>query len=66
MIVGFSQRSAADQILRELQNNHDTWLQVVHILQNSQNLNTKFFALQVSRKLLFASFLYMLLKMVQN
>jgi exportin-1 len=23
------------------------WLQVVHILQNSQNLNTKFFALQV-------------------
>ncbi|KAG6502920.1 hypothetical protein ZIOFF_035209 [Zingiber officinale] len=41
------ERSAADQILRELQNNHDTWLQVVHILQNSQNLNTKFFALQV-------------------
>ncbi|KAG6523475.1 hypothetical protein ZIOFF_013334 [Zingiber officinale] len=41
------QRSAADQILRELQNNPDTWLQVVHILQNSQNLNTKFFALQV-------------------
>jgi hypothetical protein len=24
------------------------WLQVVHILQNSHNLNTKFFALQVS------------------
>lgn len=42
------QRSAADQILRELQNNPDLWLQVVHILQNSQNLNTKFFALQVS------------------
>ncbi|XP_042461380.1 protein EXPORTIN 1A-like [Zingiber officinale] len=41
------ERSAADQILRELQNNPDTWLQVVHILQNSQNLNTKFFALQV-------------------
>ena len=42
------QRSAADQILRDLQNNPDMWLQVVHILQNSQNLNTKFFALQVS------------------
>ncbi|ERN19641.1 hypothetical protein AMTR_s00062p00152740 [Amborella trichopoda] len=41
------ERAAADQILRELQNNPDTWLQVVHILQNSQNLNTKFFALQV-------------------
>ncbi|KAF5195132.1 Exportin 1a [Thalictrum thalictroides] len=41
------ERSAADQILRELQNNPDMWLQVVHILQNSQNLNTKFFALQV-------------------
>ncbi|KAL5978523.1 Exportin-1 [Asimina triloba] len=40
------ERSAADQILRELQNNPDAWLQVVHILQNSQNLNTKFFALQ--------------------
>ncbi|KAF3779403.1 EXPORTIN 1A protein [Nymphaea thermarum] len=42
------ERAAADQILRELQNNPDTWLQVVHILQNSQNLNTKFFALQAS------------------
>ncbi|XP_078175764.1 protein EXPORTIN 1A-like [Carex rostrata] len=41
------ERAAADQILRELQNNPDTWLQVVHILQNSQSLNTKFFALQV-------------------
>ncbi|XP_042428543.1 protein EXPORTIN 1A-like [Zingiber officinale] len=41
------ERSAADQMLRELQNNPDTWLQVVHILQNSQSLNTKFFALQV-------------------
>ncbi|OIW11138.1 hypothetical protein TanjilG_22945 [Lupinus angustifolius] len=41
------QRSAADQILRELQNNPDMWLQVMHILQNTQNLNTKFFALQV-------------------
>nr|CAB3456381.1 unnamed protein product [Digitaria exilis] len=41
------ERHAADQILRELQNNPDMWLQVVHILQNSQNLNTKFFALQV-------------------
>lgn len=48
------QRSAADQILRDLQNNPDMWLQVVHILQNSQNLNTKFFALQVSSSTLLA------------
>ncbi|GMH19677.1 hypothetical protein Nepgr_021518 [Nepenthes gracilis] len=41
------ERAAADQILRELQNNPDMWLQVVHILQNTQNLNTKFFSLQV-------------------
>ncbi|KAL0546534.1 hypothetical protein IC582_016445 [Cucumis melo] len=41
------ERSAADQILRDLQNNADMWLQVVHILQNTKNLNTKFFALQV-------------------
>lgn len=46
------QRTAADQILRELQNNPDTWLQVVHILQNSHNLNTKFFALQVTCRVL--------------
>lgn len=42
------QRTAADQILRDLQNNPDMWLQVMHILQNTKNLNTKFFALQVS------------------
>ncbi|KAH7571485.1 hypothetical protein JRO89_XS04G0060600 [Xanthoceras sorbifolium] len=41
------ERTAADQILRDLQNNPDMWLQVVHILQNTKNLNTKFFALQV-------------------
>ncbi|KAK3042774.1 hypothetical protein RJ639_001047 [Escallonia herrerae] len=41
------ERSAADQILRELQNNPDMWLQVLHILSNTQNLNTKFFALQI-------------------
>ncbi|KAL5167916.1 Protein EXPORTIN 1A [Glycine soja] len=41
------QRTAADQILRDLKNNPDTWLQVMHILQNTQSLNTKFFALQV-------------------
>ncbi|KAH9322911.1 hypothetical protein KI387_017550, partial [Taxus chinensis] len=40
-------RAAAERILRELQINPDTWLQVVSILQNSHNLNTKFFALQV-------------------
>ncbi|MCI24577.1 exportin-1-like, partial [Trifolium medium] len=38
------ERSAADSILRDLQNNPDMWLQVMHILQNTQNLNTKFFA----------------------
>ncbi|KAL3630785.1 Exportin-1 [Castilleja foliolosa] len=41
------ERTAADHILRDLQNNPDMWLQVVHILSNAQNLNTKFFALQV-------------------
>ncbi|PON41471.1 Coatomer beta subunit [Parasponia andersonii] len=41
------ERTAADQILRDLQNNPDMWLQVVHVLQNTKNLNTKFFALQV-------------------
>lgn len=46
------QRAAADQILRELQSNPDTWLQAVHILQNSQNLNTKFFTLQVREALI--------------
>ncbi|THG09893.1 hypothetical protein TEA_008712 [Camellia sinensis var. sinensis] len=40
------ERTAADHILRDLQNNPDMWLQVVHILSTSQNLNTKFFALQ--------------------
>ncbi|GFY83939.1 exportin 1A [Actinidia rufa] len=41
------ERTAADHILRELQNNPEMWLQVVHILSSTQNLNTKFFALQV-------------------
>lgn len=41
------QRTAADQILRDLQNNPDMWLQVMHVLQNTKHLNTKFFALQV-------------------
>ncbi|KAJ4837330.1 Exportin-1 [Turnera subulata] len=40
------ERAAADRILQDLQNNPDMWLQVVHILQNTKNLNTKFFALQ--------------------
>ncbi|KAA3468518.1 protein EXPORTIN 1A-like [Gossypium australe] len=40
-------RATADQILRYLQNNPDMWLQVVHILQQTKSLNTKFFALQV-------------------
>ncbi|XP_034203300.1 protein EXPORTIN 1A isoform X2 [Prunus dulcis] len=42
------ERTAADHILRDLQNNPDMWLQVVHILQSAKNLNTKFFALQLS------------------
>ncbi|XP_019199745.1 PREDICTED: protein EXPORTIN 1A isoform X2 [Ipomoea nil] len=41
------ERAAADHILRDLQNNPDMWLQVVHVLSSTQNLNTKFFALQV-------------------
>ncbi|XP_019195509.1 PREDICTED: protein EXPORTIN 1A-like isoform X2 [Ipomoea nil] len=41
------ERAAADHILRDLQNNPDMWLQVVRILSSTQNLNTKFFALQV-------------------
>ncbi|XP_050387160.1 protein EXPORTIN 1A [Argentina anserina] len=41
------ERAAADLILRDLQNNPDMWLQVVPILRSAQNLNTKFFALQV-------------------
>ncbi|XP_065854585.1 protein EXPORTIN 1A isoform X2 [Euphorbia lathyris] len=41
------ERAAADRILQELQSNLDMWLQVVHILQHTENLNTKFFALQV-------------------
>ncbi|CAK7340106.1 unnamed protein product [Dovyalis caffra] len=40
------ERVAADRILQDLQSNPDMWLQVVHILQHTKNLNTKFFALQ--------------------
>ncbi|XP_047329646.1 protein EXPORTIN 1A [Impatiens glandulifera] len=41
------ERAAADHVLRDLQNNPEMWLQVVHILTNAHNLNTKFFALQI-------------------
>lgn len=41
------QRAAADNILRELKANPDTWLQVVHILQSTRSTHTKYFALQV-------------------
>ncbi|CAN1269135.1 Protein EXPORTIN 1A [Linum perenne] len=41
------ERAAADRILQDLQSKPDMWLQVVHILQSTKNLNTKFFALQV-------------------
>lgn len=41
------QRAAAERILRQLQEHPDTWTRVVTILQNSGNLNSKFYALQV-------------------
>lgn len=34
--------------MRDLKANPDTWLQVVHILQNTRSMHTKYFALQVS------------------
>ncbi|KAI5082300.1 hypothetical protein GOP47_0002043 [Adiantum capillus-veneris] len=40
-------RAAAERILRQLQEHPETWTRVVAILQNSQNINTKFYALQV-------------------
>jgi len=53
------QRVAADRILQDLQNNPDMWLQVVHILQNTKNLNTKFFALQVSCYMMHWNFVFL-------
>ncbi|CAM6105957.1 unnamed protein product [Calypogeia fissa] len=41
------ERAAAERILRQLQEDPDTWTRVVTILQNSGNLNSKFYALQV-------------------
>ncbi|CAG7878487.1 unnamed protein product [Brassica rapa] len=41
------ERAAADNILRDLKANPDTWLQVTHILQNTRSTHTKYFALQV-------------------
>ncbi|CAH8336370.1 unnamed protein product [Eruca vesicaria subsp. sativa] len=41
------ERTAAENILRDLKDNHDTWLQVPHILQNTRSTHTKYFALQV-------------------
>ncbi|GJR93399.1 KAT8 regulatory NSL complex subunit 3 [Tanacetum coccineum] len=49
MVVNVSHRTADDHILRELQNNPYTLLQVVHILSNTANLNTEFFAFQSSK-----------------
>jgi exportin-1 len=46
------QRAAAERILRQLQEDPDTWTRVVTILQNSQNSNSKFYALQVLAKVL--------------
>ncbi|CAH2055233.1 unnamed protein product [Thlaspi arvense] len=41
------ERASADNILRDLKANPDTWLQVVHILQSTRSTHTKYFALQV-------------------
>lgn len=41
------QRSAAERVLRQLQEHPDTWTRVVDILQKSQVIDSKFFALQV-------------------
>ncbi|CAI5490079.1 unnamed protein product [Closterium sp. Naga37s-1] len=41
------ERASAERVLRALQEHPDTWTRVVAILQTSQNVNTKFFALQV-------------------
>ncbi|CAN8269826.1 unnamed protein product [Cochlearia groenlandica] len=45
--VSKDERAGADNILRDLKANPDTWLQVVHILHNTRSSHTKFFALQV-------------------
>jgi hypothetical protein len=57
IVVFVWQRAVAERILRQLQENPDTWTQVVTILQNSQNLNTKFYALQVIVQELLHAFL---------
>ncbi|XP_010506498.1 PREDICTED: protein EXPORTIN 1B [Camelina sativa] len=41
------ERASADNILRDLKANPDTWLQVVHILQNTSSTHAKYFSLQV-------------------
>ncbi|GAQ89407.1 exportin 1 [Klebsormidium nitens] len=41
------ERSAAERVLRQLQEHPDTWTRVVDILQKSQVIDSKFFALQV-------------------
>ncbi|EFJ16798.1 hypothetical protein SELMODRAFT_233936 [Selaginella moellendorffii] len=41
------ERAAAEKILTQLRDHPETWRRVVDILQTSQNLNSKFFALQV-------------------
>ena len=56
MAAFIGQRAAAERILRQLQEHPDTWTQVVTILQNSQNLNTKFYALQVRDSCCFSFF----------
>lgn len=45
------QRAAAERVLRLLQEHSDTWTRVVDILQKSQDINSKFYALQVGHLL---------------
>ncbi|KFK38102.1 hypothetical protein AALP_AA3G069700 [Arabis alpina] len=42
-----NERAAANNILRDLIANPDTWLQVRHILTTTSSMHTKFFALEV-------------------
>lgn len=41
------QRSAAESILKQLQQNPDAWQRVDSILETSQSQQSKFFAMQV-------------------
>ncbi len=42
------QRSAAEAVLKQVQEHHDAWMRVDAILEQSKNQQTKFFGLQAS------------------